>query len=176
MPDNPPFRHPGRLAQTVTSYWQPIPWPVMFLGSLEPYEPRRLSPILASLIPQPDQVVRNVIIRCRLVTGNNITMHTIRDFDVADPEDDQFYGIDFVNDLADGDSIVSATVSLTLKSGNDPNPSSHLGSSAFIVGTIVEVRIMGLLAGNVYTLQIVVATTLNDRVSLWANIPCQAVF
>ncbi len=175
MPDNPPFSHPGRLARTVAN-WQPLVWPVVFEGSFGPYQPRRLSPSIASLVPRPDQVVRNVIIRCRLVTGNNITMHTIRDFDVADPEDDQFYGIDFVNDLADGDSIASANVLLTLKSGDDPDPSSHLGSSAFVLGTIVEARIMGLIAGNVYTLQIVAATTLGDRVSLWANIPCQPVF
>lgn len=110
----------------------------------------------------------------------------MRDFDVADPGEDEFYGIDFVNDMPStggvADTISAATVTLIVKIGPDPSPSSHLIGSYIILDgpggnpTVVAQRIRGLLAGNIYTLQIVVVTSGGSNVSLWANIPCEPVY
>ncbi len=69
--NNPPFLHPGRLAQTVIeiSYWQPTPWPTVFMGA-GPYKPRQLIPPSgAPITPHIGRVVSNVLVRCRLVIG-----------------------------------------------------------------------------------------------------------
>ncbi len=69
--NNPPFRNPGRLAQTVTEiwHWQPTLWPVVFMGAQGPYKQRQLPPSILSLIRQPNRVVSNVLVRCRVVRG-----------------------------------------------------------------------------------------------------------
>lgn len=72
--DNPPFRNPGRIPQTMVPIyqWQPEVWPYIFMGGLEPYEGKHLPP---SVIAVPVRInyrltVRNVIVRTRIVNGN----------------------------------------------------------------------------------------------------------
>lgn len=103
-------------------------------------------------------------------------MHTGRDYDPSDPGENEVYAIDFVNDLPTGSTIAGATVALTVQTGSDPSPSSHLIGGYFVVGTVVSQQISGLLAGNVYTLQIVITTSGGGSISLWAHIPCEAVY
>lgn len=69
--DNPPFRHPSRLVQTVTEImsWQPDPWPSVFMGGWGPYAPRHLPPAITNVNPPINQTIRNVIVRCRFVSG-----------------------------------------------------------------------------------------------------------
>lgn len=52
---NPPFRHPGRLPQTVTAIWQwqPDIWPPVFAGGAQPYVPSRLAP-QTTAVPEND--------------------------------------------------------------------------------------------------------------------------
>lgn len=104
-------------------------------------------------------------------------MHTVRDFDPADPGEDEYFGIDFINDLPTDEGLVSATVTLTTKHGDDPDPASHLiGSYVIMEDTIVSQRIRNLQPGNVYTLRVLAVSTGSSIVSLWANIACEAVF
>lgn len=105
-------------------------------------------------------------------------MHCVRDFDPADPGEDEYFGIDFINDLPTDEGLVSATVTLTTKLGNDPDPASHLiGPYVIMEDTIVSQRIRGLQAGNVYTLRVLAISSVSSSiVSLWANIACEAVF
>jgi len=87
------------------------------------------------------------------------------------------YGFDYTNDLATGDTISSvSSVSLTVQTGTDSNPSSHLVGSPSIVTPVVTQRISGLLAGVTYILQIVVNTTQGDTLSDWSRIPCRPVY
>lgn len=104
-------------------------------------------------------------------------MHTVRDFDPADPGEDEYFGIDFINDLPTDEGVLSATVTLTTKLGDDPNPASHLiGPYVIMEDTIVSQRIRNLQAGNVYTLRVLAVSTGLSTVSLWANIACEPVF
>lgn len=102
-------------------------------------------------------------------------MYCGRDYDPADASDSELYAIDFVNDLPDGDSITGGVIALTVKSGTDPDPSSHLAGGFNVSGTAVVQRIRGLVAGNVYRLQIVAATQFGNNISLFSHIPCEAV-
>lgn len=104
-------------------------------------------------------------------------MHTVRDFDPADPGEDEYFGIDFVNDLPTDEGLLSATVTLTTKLGDDLDPASHLvGPYVIMEDTIVSQRIRNLQAGNVYTLRVLAVSTGLSTVSLWANIACEPVF
>jgi hypothetical protein len=105
-------------------------------------------------------------------------MHCVRDFDPADPNEDEYFGIDFINDLPTDESLVSASVALTLKLGDDPDPAGHLvGGPIIMEDTIVSQRIRNLQPGNVYTLRaLAVSNVSGSIVSLWANIACEPVF
>lgn len=104
-------------------------------------------------------------------------MYAGTDFPPATPADDQPYTIDFINDLQTGETITSATVTLLLEQGVDPDPSSHLPSSYFITnGTMVSQRVRGLIAGNIYTLSITANGSLGFSDNLFSRIAVQAVF
>ena len=102
-------------------------------------------------------------------------MYVGADYSPADNPENELYGLDFVNDLPVGDSITGGVVNLTLYSGTDPSPSSHLAGGFSVNGTAVVQRIRGLIAGNIYTFNVVVSTQQGNNISLFAHIPCEPV-
>lgn len=101
----------------------------------------------------------------------------MQDFPVCNTADNQPYSIDFINDVQTGETVVSATVSLTLFSGVDSNPNGHLqGTYTINNNTIVTQPIAGLLPNNVYSLNISAFTSLAYTVELYALIPCAPVY
>ena len=101
----------------------------------------------------------------------------MQDFPVCNTADNQPYSIDFINDVQTGETVVSATVSLTLFSGVDSNPTGHLqGTYTINNNTIVTQPISGLLPNNVYSLNISAFTSLAYTVELYALIPCAPVY
>ena len=104
-------------------------------------------------------------------------MHTNADFPPANPNETQPYSIDFINDLPVGQTIIGANVTLTTYQGTDSNPSSHLiGSTpSQIISTIVTQIIGNLVAGNIYSLNIVAISSNGFTYELYAFIPCQDV-
>ena len=100
-----------------------------------------------------------------------------REFSPADPGEDQVYGFDFVNDMLPGDIISGATVSFTVQTGVDSNPSSHLVGSVIITPpTVVSQRIEDLIGGVTYILQIIATTQQGDTLSLYSRIPARQVY
>lgn len=89
----------------------------------------------------------------------------------------QPYSVDFVNDLQNNESVVSAVVTLSVFSGTDPNPQSHIVGTYAINGTSIVTQVVGgLLPNVVYIFNIVATTSLNYTVDLYALIPCAAVY
>jgi len=87
------------------------------------------------------------------------------------------YGLDFVRDIAQTDVITSAVWSLSVLSGTDPTPNSHLiGPPALATptGTTRQTatvqRIGGLLGDVLYTVSAVVGTAEGDTVELFTHI------
>lgn len=104
-------------------------------------------------------------------------MYIGREFDPADPGEDQVYGFDFVNDMLTGDVINRAVVSFTVQTGVDGSPSSHLvGMPIITPPTVVAQRVENLIAGVTYILQIVATTQQGDTLSLYSRIPARPVY
>lgn len=61
-------------------------------------------------------------------------------------------------DLPTGQTINSATVTATVKSGTDPSPSSIISGSAAVSGATVTQRVIGGVAGVLYTLRLAAVT------------------
>lgn len=98
------------------------------------------------------------------------------DFDPMDVTENNVFVIDFVNYIPSGSSITQATITMGLKSGTDPNPSSHLyGSPSISDGTRVSQGAQNLLNGNIYTFEVVGVTSQGNAVSLWSHIPCENI-
>jgi hypothetical protein len=88
------------------------------------------------------------------------------------------YTLDLINDLPEGQTVVSATADLTVLEGTDPSPATHLIGPAFLTPsqpTFVSQQIRGLLAGNIYSLNVVAVSSAGFTVELYAFIPCLAV-
>ena len=105
-----------------------------------------------------------------------------RDFSPAEQAESQTYGLDFVNDLAEGESVTAAVWELTVREGEDPNPGSHLVGPPVLVtptGTTVQTatmqRIKGLLPDVRYTVRAVVLTSASNTLSLWSHIQGEPV-
>lgn len=104
-------------------------------------------------------------------------MYLGRDFDPADEGESDAYTLDFVNDIPDGSTITAIqSVALTVKTGTDPDPSSHLiGAPILIPTTQCYQLIRGLVAGNVYTIRAIGVTNAGLQISIWTHIPCEFV-
>ena len=105
-----------------------------------------------------------------------------RDFSPAEQAESLIYGLDFVNDLREGESLVEATWEVLVREGEDPDPSSHLVGDPVLVipeGTTVQTattqRIEGLLPDVTYTVRAVVVTSLENKLSLWTHVQGEPV-
>jgi hypothetical protein len=95
----------------------------------------------------------------------------------CDPGETQPYSIDFSNQLATGDSIVSAAAALVADQGSDRSASSWLVGSPTTNGTVVSQVIggampNGLQPGVVYRLTFLIATASGRALSDYGLIPC----
>src|SRR6185312_9915380 len=100
------------------------------------------------------------------------------EFSARTPGEAVVFSFDFFNDLATGDSIASATTTLALYQGADPNAATLLIDSPTILSglgtnTVVAQKIgtnsnntTGFLPGVVY-LWTITATTVNGDVLVW---------
>lgn len=81
-----------------------------------------------------------------------------------DPQSREFFTFDYTQDeRLDGDSIVSATISMAVESGRDSNASAMLSGPVIISGATVSQLVIGGLVNNVYTIKCL-ATTTNGQV------------
>lgn len=97
-----------------------------------------------------------------------------KDFQAMDPVENQSLTMNFVNDLDQGETILSANVLCEVSSGTDASPSSRLTGSPAISGTNVSQRVSGLLPGVVYRLRYVVTTSTGNTTELYTHQPCQS--
>lgn len=70
---------------------------------------------------------------------------------------------DFASQLADGETITSQEVTVTVFQGEDANPSAILSGAASVSGTVVSQLITGGTAGVVYLLSCGIATSLSQN-------------
>lgn len=177
--NNPPFQHPAKLPVNLSTniQWQPDPWPPIFMGGLGPYTFRHLPPPVINILPTSYQLLRNVVVRARYLVVPAEGGYAQRDFDPADPGESTNYGFDLTNCLTGSDStIVTLTCSLTVETGNDPAPNSHLIGGPVIVGTIVKQRIANLVAGTTYTLEFTAVLSYGDSIVAFSHLACRDVY
>lgn len=90
-------------------------------------------------------------------------MYIGRDFNFpADSTESYILGIDFVNDLPQGDSISGSTISCAVAPDspeNDASAPSRLTAGPFVNGTVVSGRFAGLQNNVKYILTFTVTTT-----------------
>ncbi len=103
-------------------------------------------------------------------------MYVGRDFDPANSTENEVYSLDFVNELASGEALLSITsIGFTVFQGTDADPTSHLSGTPSISGTIVSQRISGLTSGVTYTLSMTVLTTQTNTITLFSRVACRPV-
>jgi hypothetical protein len=105
-----------------------------------------------------------------------------RDFSPAEQSESLIYGLDFCNDLTEGESLVGAVWEVIVREGADPDPGSHLIGAPMLVtpdGTTAQTattqRIEGLLPDVTYTVRAVVTTSLANKLSLWSHVAGEPV-
>ena len=81
---------------------------------------------------------------------------------------------DFTDEEVSG-SIVSAVVSVSLKSGTDPSPSAVISGSASISGMRVIQKVVYQVDGAVYLLQCVATDSAGFKHTISAYLPSKAV-
>jgi hypothetical protein len=97
-----------------------------------------------------------------------------------DPGAAEPFSIDFSAQIAEGDSIVSATATLTELNGIDPTPSGCIISPPIISGTVVTQQLGGAApggfqAGSLYVWEVVVTTAQGSVLPNFAHIPCEGI-
>jgi len=87
-------------------------------------------------------------------------------------------GFDFTSQLATGETIVlipAPTVTISVVSGFDISPSSHLIGAPALSGNIVSQVIGTLIGGVVYNLVATVTTSSGGTRTLNAHLPCYKI-
>jgi hypothetical protein len=74
------------------------------------------------------------------------------------PSSTKKYPFNFISDLAVGETVSAATVTATVWSGTDANPSAIISGAAGIASPVVTQTLTGGLAGNIYSV-VCTATT-----------------
>lgn len=100
-----------------------------------------------------------------------------RDFPVADPDESRTYTLDFVNDIADGDTVIEAVWYCTVaddSEGADADASDHVAIPAGFAGTKTMQSVSGLLAGVKYILRAKVGTEAGETAVLYSHVLCEA--
>lgn len=102
-------------------------------------------------------------------------MYCGQDMPTASPSDDANYTIDFINDVQEGQTVISAAPYLTVISGVDATAGNHLIGGSTIDGKFVIQRIRSLNAGVIYAYGAVVVDSTGAQIDLYTRIPCQDV-
>ena len=102
-------------------------------------------------------------------------MYVGRDYDPANPDESEVYGLDFTNYLARGETILTATSDLTVFEGTDADPTSHLSGSPSVSGATVSQRLLTLTSGVTYTLSFTAVTTMSNTLTLFSRVACLPV-
>src|SRR5215467_8853344 len=104
-------------------------------------------------------------------------MYCGRDFSPMEQDESRELTLDFVNDILDGESVTAATWKLEVRTGQDPDPESHLVGNPILVtpeGTTTQTatsqRIAGILPDVLYRVQAIVTTDKGNTVSLWSHV------
>jgi hypothetical protein len=95
------------------------------------------------------------------------------DFDVATKGERQPYALDFVRDIADGDTLVSAIWTCEVVEGIDPNASSCISGPASVSGTKTFQFVILLVPGVRYRLTATVITAVGSTVVLYSHVTCE---
>ncbi len=103
-------------------------------------------------------------------------MYAGRDFDPADPGEDEVYSFDFAKDMQKLDVIVAAEwfcEVAEISEEDDEDAATYITGDATFGGTKTTQRVSGFKAGVTYALQAKVETQQGDTVSLWAHVECR---
>lgn len=76
-----------------------------------------------------------------------------------DPGEDIYYGHDFANLLAAGETISSASATMRVITGTDLTPSAMLSGTPVVSGTTVKHKVIDGVAGNTYMFAVTVVTS-----------------
>ncbi|HZF19499.1 MAG TPA: hypothetical protein VE008_07310 [Burkholderiales bacterium] len=93
------------------------------------------------------------------------------------PAAEEYFGFDFVRQLAVGEAILSAVCTLVVVDGaGDPNPGAMLSGAPVISGTKVSQKIIGGVGGTRYCFTILATTDGPEKIPLsdtfWVQAPC----
>jgi len=85
-------------------------------------------------------------------------------------------GFDFTTQLAVGETITGPpSVTISVKSGTDPSPSSHLIGAPSLSGNVVSQVIGTLVGGVTYLLIATVSTNMGGTRTITAHLPCRNI-
>jgi sporulation-control protein spo0M len=100
------------------------------------------------------------------------------DYYLIRPNATEILGMDFVKQLAAGETITGATVTMQLlpsSTGVDANPNSHVSGTATITGSKVSQAISNCIDGCYYAIIFWITTSLGQSFPLEGRIRCVAV-
>lgn len=101
-----------------------------------------------------------------------------RNFDPIDPGEVDLFGMDFVKDLADNETIVSSTWECRVADGSavaDALASSRIIGDPVVQGTATFQTVSNCVAGVTYVLLATVVTSIGLTKSLWAHVECRPI-
>lgn len=101
-------------------------------------------------------------------------MYVGYDLQPITPNEVETFTFDFVNDVASGVTIVSATWLCSVASGTDASAASRLAGSPVNAGTRSSQRIAGCLDGVTYLIEARVVLSDGNTESLHSHLPCEA--
>lgn len=104
-------------------------------------------------------------------------MYVGRDFSPQEYDESEVIGLDFVNDVEEGETLISSVWTIGVASGVDADASRCLEGPSMVIepkGSTLKTgtfqRIGGLLPNVTYIVRARVTTSFGNTVSLWSHI------
>lgn len=96
-------------------------------------------------------------------------MYCGNDFSPVDISETIDLGFDFVNDIVEGENLLSVEWVITTLEGVDLTPEAHFVDVPSVSGTIVAQRLTGFTVEARYRLLARVTTDRGNKLSLWSH-------
>jgi hypothetical protein len=90
------------------------------------------------------------------------------------PDEREYFAFDFAPILTTGESVVSATWTVTVVDGVDPDPNAMVSGNNTIQGSIVSRLIIGGVAGVTYRLHCLAHTNIGQRLEICEDLAVES--
>jgi hypothetical protein len=102
-------------------------------------------------------------------------MYAGPDYDIINPNEVEWFGMDFANVLQTGETIQSFTVTVTLEKGDDATPGQRAIDAPILIAAKVSQKIGTCVPDNYYIIAYQIVTSQGQTIISYGKVQCNPI-